>query len=484
MKKFLAIMLILGCTALVSAQAPNDVPQGHWAYEAVNELMGKGYMIGYPNGDFLGDRTLTRYEFATIVARILEGVNEKLAAAKSQGGKTPAGSEATVMPTNPAAEVSSQDLDNIAKLAEEFKVELTVIGTRLDSVEAAVEALRSTVETHDGIVKSTASDIAKLNKIKVSGYVQSRYQNLDYTKDTTSEDSNYDTFLVRRARIKITATPTVRSTAVLQLDMGKNTASVKDAYFNYAFGDGCAVAPSFQIGQQNWWFGYEVPYSSSKRETPERALFVRRFFPGERDTGAIITSPANSKILWTLGAYNGTGIENGSTSATDNNDAKDVLANVKFRLGDLNLGLSGYHGYGIWYKNAAGNVLYDPTKKIRYGADMQYCINDLTFKGEYIRGRGFDDVNPNSYDQDLWQSGYYAQVGYNIDTADILVARYSTMSEDPKNPQYGRVSSWELGAIRWLDKNSRLKLFYKTTSEEFNEIDDNDGFVAEWIVTY
>jgi hypothetical protein len=373
---------------------------------------------------------------------------------------------------------------------DEFKVELTVIGTRLDTVESTVAELKATVATHDamlndeeGVVQTTASNFAKLSKVKVSGYVQSRYQTIDYTKDTTTEKSNYDTFLVRRARMKITATPTIRSTAVLQLDMGKNTTSVKDAYFNYAFGDGCAIAPSFQVGQQNWWFGYEVPYSSSKRETPERALFVRRFFPGERDTGAILTSPADARILWTIGAYNGTGIDNGSTSAVDNNDAKDILANVKFHLGDMDLGLSGYHGYGIWYKNAAGAVLYDPTKKIRYGADLQYYLNNLTLKGEYIRGRGFDDANPNNYDQDLWQSGYYAQLGYNVDTADTLVARYSTMSEDPKAPTFGRVSSWEVGAIRWLDENSRLKLFYKFTNEEYNSI-DNNGLLAEWIVTF
>ncbi|MEN6356826.1 MAG: S-layer homology domain-containing protein [Armatimonadota bacterium] len=490
MNKFLAMMLLLGCAVSVAAQTPPDVPKGHWAYEAVNDLIGKGYIVGYPNGSFLGDRTLTRYEFATVTARILEGMNEKLDAVKSQASK-PSGAPATItMPTTPAGEVSAQDLATITKLVDEFKVELTVIGTRLDTVEATVAELKDMVATHDamlndeeGIVRATASDVSALRKLKFSGYLQTRYQTIDYTKDTTPADKSYDTFLVRRARLKLTATPTIRSTAVLQLDAGQNTTSVKDAYYNYAFGDGCAIAPSFQVGQQYWWFGYEVPYSSSKRETPERALFVRRFFPGERDTGAILTSPADAKILWTVGAYNGTGTQNGSTSATDNNDAKDVLANVKFRLGDLDLGMSGYHGYGIWYKNAAGAVLYDPSQKIRYGADLQYYMSNLTFKGEYIRGKGFDDADPNKYDQNLWQSGYYAQLGYNIDNADTLVARYSTMSEDPKTPAFGRVNSWELGAIRWLDENSRLKLFYKFTNEEQNSI-DNNGLLAEWIVTF
>lgn len=48
-----------------------DVPQNHWAYEAVRELAERGYAVGYPDGTFRGDRTLTRYEFAEIIHRAL-----------------------------------------------------------------------------------------------------------------------------------------------------------------------------------------------------------------------------------------------------------------------------------------------------------------------------------------------------------------------------------------------------------------------------
>ena len=49
-----------------------DVPQNHWAYEAVKEMADRGLIEGYPNGTFGGDRAMTRYEFAQIVYRALQ----------------------------------------------------------------------------------------------------------------------------------------------------------------------------------------------------------------------------------------------------------------------------------------------------------------------------------------------------------------------------------------------------------------------------
>ena len=49
-----------------------DVPNNHWAYEAVEGLRQRGLVIGYEDGNFKGDRLLTRYEFAQIVYRALQ----------------------------------------------------------------------------------------------------------------------------------------------------------------------------------------------------------------------------------------------------------------------------------------------------------------------------------------------------------------------------------------------------------------------------
>ncbi len=48
-----------------------DVPANHWAYEAVSKLAGNDIVSGYPDGEFHGDRTMTRYEMAEIIYKAM-----------------------------------------------------------------------------------------------------------------------------------------------------------------------------------------------------------------------------------------------------------------------------------------------------------------------------------------------------------------------------------------------------------------------------
>ena len=49
-----------------------DVPANHWAYEYLNNLVAMGVIEGYPDGTFGGDRTMTRYEFATMLFKAMQ----------------------------------------------------------------------------------------------------------------------------------------------------------------------------------------------------------------------------------------------------------------------------------------------------------------------------------------------------------------------------------------------------------------------------
>ncbi len=85
MKKtlLLAAVMALGVNAGVYAANPfSDVPAGHWAYDAVSKLAAEGVVEGYPDGTYGGDRLMTRYEMAQIVAKAMaKGANvDKLAA--------------------------------------------------------------------------------------------------------------------------------------------------------------------------------------------------------------------------------------------------------------------------------------------------------------------------------------------------------------------------------------------------------------------
>ncbi|MGH2361504.1 MAG: S-layer homology domain-containing protein [bacterium] len=67
----LAAILSLALVAPALAQPFADVPTDHWAYDAIAELAAKGLVEGYPDGAFRGDRAMTRYEMAMVVARLL-----------------------------------------------------------------------------------------------------------------------------------------------------------------------------------------------------------------------------------------------------------------------------------------------------------------------------------------------------------------------------------------------------------------------------
>ena len=113
MKKILALAAVAALTAGVSAYAANpfsDVSTDHWAYQAVADLSAQGVVEGYPNGTFQGEKHITRYEVAQIVARLL--------AQESQ--------------------LNAQQKATVEKLAAEYADELNNLGVRVSNLENKV----------------------------------------------------------------------------------------------------------------------------------------------------------------------------------------------------------------------------------------------------------------------------------------------------------------------------------------------------------
>ena len=83
MKKMLAVV---AAAALVAVSAPAfaanpfmDVPMNSWAYDAVEQLHSRGIVSGYPDGSFKGNKPITRYEMASLVARAMAYTDEHTA---------------------------------------------------------------------------------------------------------------------------------------------------------------------------------------------------------------------------------------------------------------------------------------------------------------------------------------------------------------------------------------------------------------------
>jgi hypothetical protein len=95
-----------------------DVPTDAEDYQAIQTLAADGLIDGYPDGSFKGDRPLSRYEMAAIVARII-------AKLEAQGAQT----------------ASKSDLDTLQKLMNALKDELDALGVRVTTLEDQVAAL-------------------------------------------------------------------------------------------------------------------------------------------------------------------------------------------------------------------------------------------------------------------------------------------------------------------------------------------------------
>ena len=111
MKKSVAVALtaafVVGMTSTTSAASNpfSDVPAGHWAYQSVAKLAAAGVVEGYGDGTYRGDRNITRYEMAQMVAKAM--------------AKNPTGA-------------SKAELD---RLAAEFRDELENLGVRVAELE-------------------------------------------------------------------------------------------------------------------------------------------------------------------------------------------------------------------------------------------------------------------------------------------------------------------------------------------------------------
>jgi len=107
----LAMAMALGVTASAYAANPfSDVPAGHWAYDSINKLAAAGVIEGYGDSTFGGDKLMTRYEMAQIVAK-----------AMAKGA-------------------------NVDKLAAEFADELDNLGVRVASLEKKADNVKVTGE--------------------------------------------------------------------------------------------------------------------------------------------------------------------------------------------------------------------------------------------------------------------------------------------------------------------------------------------------
>uniref|UniRef100_UPI004029AC17 S-layer homology domain-containing protein n=1 Tax=Dialister sp. TaxID=1955814 RepID=UPI004029AC17 len=175
MKKILALAAVAALTAGVSAYAANpfsDVTADDWAYQAVSDLSAQGVVEGYPDGTFKGERNMTRYELAQIVARLMAKEDQ----------------------------LNAEQQATLDKLAGEYADELANLGVRVSNLEKKVgniswagdakmmytnNAKKAGTDTYKGRIRLNVK-----GQVNDSTFVKGRIVTNMYFKDAGDGDGN------------------------------------------------------------------------------------------------------------------------------------------------------------------------------------------------------------------------------------------------------------------------------------------------------
>jgi len=204
MKKILAIAAVAALTAGVSAYAANpfsDVTPDDWAYQAVSDLSDQGVVEGYPDGTFKGERNITRYELAQIVARLMAKEDQ----------------------------LNAEQKATLDKLSGEYADELANLGVRVSNLEK------------------------KVGNIAWSGNARMRY-NEGYKADSGKSTGTWDGRMRIQAKAQVNDSTTV--TGLLRQNMhfkdnDEGGTDMQRLYVTHNFGDKVSV----QLGKYDEFAG-------------------------------------------------------------------------------------------------------------------------------------------------------------------------------------------------------------------------------------
>ncbi|MEK6756713.1 MAG: hypothetical protein AABZ02_11230 [Bacteroidota bacterium] len=376
--------------------------------------------------------------------------------------------------------------------------------------------LKGQVEGMNEMLLDMKSTVDALKKIKITGYIQSQYQTAESDGIGTFSGGSFPSsvhsrFLLRRGRVKVNYDNDLTQ-YVLQIDVTQNGVGIKDAYATIK--EPWLKSFSLTGGIFDRPFGFEISYSSSSRESPERTRLFQTLFPGERELGAKIeiTPPETSPLSFLnvrAGLLNGV-----LNTANENDNFKDLIGRVGVQvpLAEQGLaidgGLSFYSGQArsnsrfVYKTNGpAKNFTVDSTAanvgsyhdRSYLGADVQLYydlpgLGGLSLRGEFISGKQPGTAtsgvfyNPGSTITPLYQrnfTGWYINYVQNIGLEHQLVVKYDEL--DPNTDVEGndigapgknlavadvRYTTFGIGWIYHWDANVKFTFYYDIVANE------------------
>jgi len=474
----------------------------------------------------------------------------------------------------PGSAVDEQYQDNAAIQSESVRTEEA---KKAEAEGPSVEELKAKLNGLEESYLETKSTVDKLSKIKISGYIQAQFRTVVdpdtiAMKDTSASnaigegafsgkykyavgdfaggkfaDGSRNLFQMRRARLKVAyeakltqgvvqfdILPFTVGNAVTSASSGSTSAffngsgvTVKDAYLRFT--EPWLKSIAVKAGVYDRPFGFEISYSSSMRESPERSRIFQTLFPGERDMGVSLEYiPADNLPAWAqyfnfkAGAFVGNGIN------MENDNNRDIIGRFGLALpfNDINLaidgGFSGYVGKVTALNDTIAEFDADAkkfVKQTRYkyddldrkylGGDVQIyydlpVIGGICLRGEFIKAVAQPGVSDNngSPKSNIANSkptymrecnGFYGMVVQNINPINSqLVFKYDVF--DPNIDIEGddialatglnaadlKYSTIGFGAVYHWDENVKFIAYYDRVMNEIV----NDDFVHSSSMKY
>ena len=395
--------------------------------------------------------------------------------------------------------------------------------------KVSIDSLKQMIDEHsmkfsglDERLATMDSDLGKLTKIKVSGYIQAQYDMYDTWTASgvhgVGTPPVTNSFYLRRARIKFAYEAAEGLKLVLQPDFAFDKVSLKDAYV--VLNDRWTRTFSLFMGQFDR-LNYELEYSSGAMETLERTRMASILYPGEKELGAKIEANFDTTYNFPLklefAVLNGN-FNLGSTAnqIKDIDSNKDIMARAVYsvKLPSKGLGIDfGAHGYfgstKILNQTSPGTVfsdvnnqsftpsIGDALKKSWLGAEMQIYydfLGGMAFKGEYISGTisevnsTFNPAQFNSafnFNRVREFKGFYATLIKNVGIRNQIVFRYDVFDPNKKlggndinNAGDLKISTLSFSWQYYFDDNIKMVAGYALPT---NEKSTNAGVGADYL---
>jgi len=382
------------------------------------------------------------------------------------------------------------------------------------------------IDVHEQRISLLEDAATQAKKLKFSGYIQAEWQSsqLDSALNKSNDmkvgtgisgpekvagTKNYNRYGVRRGRLKTTYED-FGCQAVIEFDISESGLKTKDVYLNVL--DPWVNTFAVKGGVFDNPFGYEIGYSSSKLESPERSRLIQTLFPDEKTLGSMLTIQAPKTSPWNVLKLEA-GLVAGNAINKDYKSKKDFVAhltyNKAFEQMKFGLGVSMYSGTilqttkkvytmnnGAFSVDSTAANLNSFADRSYFGVDGQFSIaSDLgltQIRAEYITGKqpgaAGSSASPNGYDPTSaaafdtyvrpFSGGYVNFVQDIADTKHSIVVKYDWY--DPNTSVAGNqiltaaktgkadvaYSTLGLGYMYRMNTNVRLMVYYDMVTNE------------------